>query len=142
MQVQPYLYFEGRCEEALEFYKKALGAEVLFMMRYSQSPQPQGCTEATIPPEKIMHCSFRIGKSEISASDGRCQGEPKFQGVSMMLNVDSDADAKTKVEALSQGGKVDMPLTETFFASSFAMVTDPFGLSWTVLAAKPAPVPA
>ena len=137
MQVQPYLFFDGRCEEALDFYRKALGAQVGMMMRWKDSPEP--CPEGTIPPgseNKVMHASVQIGGTTVMASDGRCGGAPTFQGFSLSLDAASDAEAKRLFDALSDGGQVQMPLGKTFFASSFGMVADKFGVSWMVI--KPA----
>ena len=137
MQVQPYLFFDGRCEEALDFYRKALGAQVGMMMRWKDSPEH--CPEGTIPPgseNKVMHASVQIGGTTVMASDGRCGGAPTFQGFSLSLDAASDAEAKRLFDALSDGGQVQMPLGKTFFASSFGMVADKFGVSWMVI--KPA----
>jgi PhnB protein len=130
MQVQPYLNFNGRCEEALEFYRTALGAQETMLMRFKDSPQP-----GMVPPgdeNKVMHARFRIGETTILASDGRCQGKPTFEGVSLSLTVANDAEAERCFTALANGGQVQMPLTKTFFASSFGMVADRFGVSWMV----------
>ncbi len=135
MQVQSYLFFEGRCEEAVEFYRKALGAEVTMLMRNKDSPEPP--QPGMCPPgseNKIMHASFRIGDSTVMASDGRCQGQPSFQGFSLSLSVPDDAKAEQLFSALADGGTVQMPLTKTFFASSFGMVADRFGVSWMIIA--------
>ena len=136
MLVQPYLFFEGRCEEAPEFYKKALGAEVTMLMRNKANPEPQSAMQ--LPPgteNKVMHCEFKIGESTLMGSDGFCRGAEasRFQGFSLSLAV-ADAPAARKVfDALSRdGGKVDMPLEKTFFSESFGMVTDKFGMGWLV----------
>ena len=136
MRVQPYLTFEGRCEEALTFYQSALGAEILSLMRYKDCPLPE--ETGARPPgsgDKIMHASLRIGDSVLMASDGRCGGAPEFKGVSLSLTLPDAAQASRIFTALAQGGEVLAPMTETFFAQSFGMVTDRFGLSWLVLAA-------
>ncbi|HEY7422692.1 MAG TPA: VOC family protein [Gemmataceae bacterium] len=130
MQVQPYLFFDGRCEEAIEFYRRALGAEVTSLARFKDSPQP-----AMVPPnagDKVMHLSCRIGDTILLASDGRCEGRPGFQGFSLSLTVPNDAEAEQKFAALADGGQVQMPLTKTFFSSRFGMVADRFGVSWMV----------
>src|SRR5690348_10993284 len=117
MQVQPYLFFDGRCEEALEFYKKALGAEVTMLMRFKDSPEPQ--QPGMVPPgseNKIMHVSFRIGDSTVMASDGHCTGQTNFQGFSLSLTVPNDAEADRKFAALADGGQVQMPLAKTFWS--------------------------
>ena len=133
--MQTYLFFDGRCEEALEFYRKAVGAKVEMLMRNKESPEPPPPGMHT-PPEKIMHASFHIGDTRVLASDGMCGGAPKFQGFSLALDAKDDADAKRLFNALSDGGKVQMPLSPTFFASSFGMLTDRFGIGWMVLASK------
>jgi PhnB protein len=130
MQIQPYLFFDGRAEEAIEFYRKALGAQVQMLMRYRDSPE-KGPT--TPPGDKVMHSSLRIGDAEIMASDGHCQGKPNFQGFSLSLSARDDAEARRWFEALGDGGKVQQPLIKTFFASSFGMVADRFGVSWMVV---------
>jgi len=134
MLIQPYLSFDGRCEEALEFYKSALGARVTMLMRFKESPTP--C--AMIPPdseEKIMHAVFSIGDSILKASDGQCGGKAVFQGMSLVLTVSSAADADRAFAALADGGHVQMPLGETFFSPRFGMVADRFGVSWMVVVA-------
>ncbi len=137
-QVQPYLFFNGRCEEAVEFYHRALGAEVIMLMRFKDSPEPP--EPGRIPPDsenKIMHASFRIGDTTILASDGGCNGEQKFEGFSLSLTVpDADA-ANSAFAALAHGGRVEMPLTKTFFSPCFGMVEDRFGVSWMVYVAQP-----
>jgi len=132
MQVQPYLFFEGRCEEALEFYRRALGAEVTALFRYNESPDP-GMSHGA--GDKVMHANFRIGDSIVMASDGRCEGSPAFQGFSLSLSVPDDAEAERLFAALADGGQVQMPLSKTFFSSSFGMVADRFGVSWMVIVA-------
>ena len=131
MPVQPYLFFDGRSDEALEFYKKALGAEVTMLMRFKDSPEPNQCMPG-IPGEKVMHAEFRIGDSRLFASDGQCQGQTKFQGFALSLPVRSEADADRAFAALADGGQVQMPLGKTFFSPSFGMVADRFGVSWMV----------
>jgi PhnB protein len=136
MKVQPYLFFDGRCEEAIEFYKRALGAEVLMLMRFNESPEPP--PPGMVPPgseNKIMHASMRIGESEVMASDGRSMGNPAFQGVSLSLSVSSEAEADRLFNALGEGGQVQMPIGKTFFSPRFGMVADRFGVSWMVYVA-------
>jgi PhnB protein len=137
MQIQPYLFFEGRCEEAAEFYGKAIGAEVKMLMRYKDSPeQPQKSDScAPISPEKVMHMRLQIGQAVILASDGHCSGKPNFQGFTLSLTVANEAEAGRMFNALAAGGKVQMPLTKTFFSPSFGMVADKFGLSWMIYVA-------
>jgi PhnB protein len=135
MALQPYLFFEGRCEEALEFYGKALGAQVQMMMRYAENPDPRG-NPPGISKEKIMHACFRVGDAEVMASDGMCGGTTKFEGFALSVPAKDDADAKKKFSALAEGGQVKMPMAKTFFASSFGMVADRFGLTWMVIAGQ------
>ena len=134
MRVQPYLFFDGRCEEAIEFYRKTLGAEVLTLMRFRDSPDPP--PPGMIPPgseDKVMHACLRIGETEIMASDGRCMGKPSFQGVSLSLGVPSEAEADRLFNLLAEGGQVQMPIGRTFFSPRFGMVADRFGVSWMVV---------
>jgi PhnB protein len=133
MPVQPYLNFDGKCEEAIEFYRGALGAEVMMLMRFKDSPEPHA--PGMVPPgaeNKVMHASFRIGDSVVMASDCHAAGKPSFQGFSLSLTLSSDAEALKRFAALADGGQVQMPLTKTFFATSFGMVVDRFGVSWMV----------
>ena len=137
MLIQPYLMFEGRCEEAIEFYREALGAELQMMMRYKESPDapPPGM----IPPgseNKVMHSSFRVGETTVMASDGGCSGKPNFQGITLSLTVRDDAEAQRTFAALADGGQVRMPLGKTFFSSSFGMLADRFGVGWMVIVMK------
>jgi PhnB protein len=136
MQVQPYLFFDGRCEEAVEFYKGALGAEVEMLMRFQDSPDPP--PPGMVPPgseDKVMHTCFRIGDTAVMASDGRCQGQPSFQGFSLSLTAADEAEADRLFAALGEGGQVQMPLGKTFFSPRFGMVADRFGVSWMVVVA-------
>src|SRR5258706_5882673 len=136
MQVQPILTFNGRCEEALEFYRKALGAEVTTLMHWKDSPDPGMRARARGFEDKIMHATFRIGKSTLMASDGMNDpGEAVFKGITLSLDALDDAEAKRLFEALSDGGTVQMPLGKVFWSSSFGMVTDRFGVPWMVNAA-------
>ena len=133
MQVQPYLFYDGRCEEALAFYRGALGAEVTMLMRFKESPDP-----GMVPPgagDKVMHASFRIGETTVLASDGRCEERPSFQGFALSLTVPNEAEAERLFGALGDGGQVQMPLTKTFFSPRFGMVADRFGVSWMVYVA-------
>ena len=133
MQIQPYLFFEGRCEEALDFYRSVLGAEITLLMRYKESPEPPppGCL-APGSEEKVMHASVRIGETTIMASDGMCQGKPNFQGFSLSLAVANEAEVDRIFNALAQGGEVRMPAGKTFWSPRFGMVADRFGVGWMV----------
>jgi len=139
MLVQSYLFFDGRCEEAVEFYRKTLGAEVKFLMHYKDSPEPH--PPGMVPPgyeNKVMHATIRIGDTEVMAADD-CTGQPKFQGFSLSLGVATEAEAKRLFAALADGGQVRMPLMKTFFAPSFGMLMDRFGVPWMVVAGKDNP---
>ena len=134
MLVQPYLFFDGRCEEAVEFYRRTLGAEVTMLMRFKDSPEPH--PPGMLPPgaeNKVMHTSLRIGDTTVMASDGQCLGRPSFQGFSLSLTVPSEADAERLFGSLADGGQVQMPLAKTFFSSRFGMVADRFGVLWMIL---------
>src|SRR5919197_5333151 len=133
MNVEPYLFFEGRCEEAIEFYRKALGAEVTMLMRYKDSPEPP--PPGKLPPgseQKVMHASLRSGDTTVMASDGLCQGQPSFQGFSLSITVPDEARADKMFEALTDRGRVQMPLSKTFWSRRFGMVTDRFGVGWMI----------
>jgi PhnB protein len=136
MDVQPYLFFDGRCEEAIEFYKKALGAEVKVLLRFKDNPEPQPSMTPPGAENKVMHANFRIGDTDVLASDGRCLGQPKFQGFSLSLWAKTEAEADQKFAALAQGGQVQMPLGKTFFSRRFGMVADKFGIGWMVLVSQ------
>jgi PhnB protein len=131
--VQSHLFFDGKCEEAIEFYKKALGADVKMLMRFKDSPEPPppGCgpTDAN----KVMHAQFQIGETVIMASDGRATGNPKFEGFAQALTVPTEAEADKAFNALAKGGKVEQPLAKTFFSAKFGMVVDKFGVFWMVM---------
>jgi PhnB protein len=135
MKVEPYLFFEGRCAEALEFYRTALGADILTVLRYRDSPVPPDAN--MIPPEaldKVMHASFRVGETVVMCSDGHCSGQTKFGGMALSITLPDAQGAERLFAALADGGQVQMPLTQTFFASHFGMVSDRFGLMWMILA--------
>lgn len=131
MKVQPYLAFEGRCDEAIEFYKKAIGAKVEMLMRFKEAPDQSMITPANA--DKVMHAALRAGDAILLMSDGRCTGSANFHGIALALSVSTDADAERVFEALSDGGKVNMPLQKTFFSSRFGMLADKFGVGWMVL---------
>jgi PhnB protein len=136
-QIQPYLFFNGRCEEALAFYKKALGAEVQMLMRWKENPQPPSpemCAGAgQIDGNRIMHACMKIGESQVMASDGMPQEKSSFQRFSLSLTARNDAECDRLFGALAEGGQVLMPLGKTFFAQRFGMVADRFGVSWMVI---------
>jgi PhnB protein len=130
--VRPYIFFNGRCQEALNFYKASVGAEVEFTMLFKESPQPPPPDQ--IPPgweNKICHCQFRIGNSELMASDG-CDATAKFEGFSLGITAKDDAEAEKFFNALAAGARIKMPLTKTFWTSKFGMLTDKFGVDWMV----------
>lgn len=134
MQVQPYLFFEGRCEEALEFYRTALGASVSMLMRFKESPEPPPPgTQPAGSGDKVMHACFRVGDTDVMASDGHCSGQAGFRGFSLSISVDDQAQAARMFNALAAGGSVQLPLTKTFFSPCFGMVTDRFGVAWMVI---------
>ncbi len=143
MQVQPYLFFNGRCEEAAAFYTRAIGAEVTALMRTKDAPEPP--PPGQVPPgwdDKVLHMNLRIGDTMMMASDGCATEKATFKGFSLSLNASSDAEAERMFAALSEGGEVQMPLGPTFFASRFGMLVDRFGVGWMVIkaldgAAKP-----
>ena len=131
--IQPYLFFNGQCEEAVEFYRTALGAEVEMMMRFKESPEPP--KPGMVPPgfeNKIMHTSFRVGGTTVMASDGNSAEKANFDGFSLAISVANEAEADRVFGALSNGGKVQMPLNKTFWSPRFGMVTDRFGIGWMV----------
>ncbi|HKA32023.1 MAG TPA: VOC family protein [Candidatus Binatia bacterium] len=134
MNVEPYLFFNGRCEEAIDFYKKALGAEVAMLMRFKDMPEPH--QPGMIPPgseNKIMHVKLTIGGAVVMASDGRCTGKTDFQGFALSIEPASTAEAEKKFKALADGGQVHMPLAKTFWATLFGMVADRFGVLWMIV---------
>ena len=136
MLVQPYLFLDGRCEEAVEFYRRALGAEVEMMMRFRDCPEP--AQPGMVPPgaeDKVMHAALRIGDTMVLASDGRCLGQPEFSGFALSLTAADEAEADRLFAALADGGQVQMPLSKTFFSPRFGMVADRFGVSWMVYVA-------
>lgn len=140
MQVHSYLFFEGRCEEALEFYKKALGAKPGMLMRYGDSPE--SCPEGMLPPgsdNKIMHGEITIGETMVMVSDGRVSGKPNFDGFSLSVNFTDSKDAEKAFNALADGGEIGMPLGPTFFAITFGMVKDRFGMNWMVIVPREMP---
>ena len=136
MPVEPYLFFDGRCEEAIEFYKKTLGAQVAMLMRFKDSPEPPGAGCAPGNLDKVMHSTMTIRGTNIMASDGRAEGKPKFEGFSLSFPATDEAEADKVFGELSENGQVQMPLTKTFFSSSFGMVADRFSVPWMVYVAQ------
>ena len=138
MQTQIYLFFDGRTEEALDFYKKTLGIEVEMLMRFKDNPEaaknPESCAPGS--EDKIMHSCFKLGNQRVMASDGHAKGQPEFKGFSLSLSATTEAEAEKLFAALGEGGKVEMPLMKTFFSPKFGMVQDKFGLGWMVLVAQ------
>lgn len=133
MKIEPYLFFDGRCEEAIEFYKQALGAKVVFLMRNSESPEPP--PPGTLPPasaHKIMHASVHIGGALVMMSDGMCGGNTAFKGFSLSLDCPDADSAREAFAALAVGGQIQVPLGKTFWAPLFGMVNDRFGVGWMV----------
>lgn len=134
MPVEPYLFFRGRCEEALEFYKDALGADVPMFMRFRDNPEQNAAD--CLPPgsgDKVMHACLQIGDAKLMVSDGMSQEPTNFDGFSLSLTASGPAEAERWFTALSDGGKVEMPLGKTFFAELFGGVVDRFGVSWMVI---------
>lgn len=135
MQVQTYLFFEGRCEEALDFYRNTLGAEIGQVTRFHQNPDdPEGRNYPPGAGDMIMHASFRVGETTILASDGSCGGAASFGGMSLTLQVGDPAEAERLFRALATTGHIRMPLRKTFFSPAFGMVADQFGVGWIILA--------
>lgn len=135
--IQPYLFFGGRCEEALELYRTAIGAEVVFKMLHRESPEPP--PPGMLAPgfeNKVMHCTFRVGSTTLMASDG-CEATEGFKGFSLSIGVPTEAEARRTFDALAAGGQVTMPLTKTFWSPCFGMLTDRFGVGWMVSVAGP-----
>ena len=134
MQVQPYLFFDGRCEEALEFYKKAIGAKVGMLVRFKDAPDKSMISPGS--EEKVMHSAVQVGDSTVLMSDGRCTGKPNFQGITLSISAKTEAEADKLFNGLADGGQVTMPMARTFFSSKFGMVADKFGVGWMVLVAE------
>ena len=131
MQVQPYLFFDGRCEEAIDFYKKTVGANIEMMMRWKDSPEKGMCTPQN--ENKVMHATLKIGDTNVLASDGRCEGKPEFKGFALTIAAKTEAEADKIFNALSQGGQVQQPLVKTFFSPKFGMCADKFGVGWMIM---------
>ncbi|WP_144222689.1 VOC family protein [Mesorhizobium amorphae] len=131
MRIEPYLYFNGRCEEAVEFYRRSVGATLNVLTRFKDVPGSQAPAGAE---NKVLHADFKIGDTTILASDGECDGKPNFQGFSLAITAGKDAEADRLFEAFCDGGRIQVPLTATPFASRFGMVADRFGVLWTIVA--------
>jgi PhnB protein len=131
MPIQPYLFLEGRCDEAIEFYKSVFGAKVDMLMRWKDSPDKSMCTPAN--ENKVMHASVTIGDSRVMVSDGRNSGSPKFEGFALSVNAKDEADADRMFDALANGGQVTMAMSKTFFSPRFGMVADKFGMHWMIV---------
>jgi PhnB protein len=137
MQVQPYLFFDGRCEEALDFYKSAIGAKVEMMMRFKDNPDSKNSPMCSPGSEdKIMHSCFKVGDTAVMGSDGHSKGNPEFKGFSLSITANNEAEADKMFNALAAGGHVQMPMGKTFFSPRFGMVADKFGIGWMVLVAQ------
>ena len=135
MHIEPYLFLDGRCEEAIEFYRRVLGAEVEMLMRWKDCPEPPR-DKSMVPPgseNKVMHAQFRIGATKVMASDGRNTSTPSFQGFALSLNADNEAEADRLFNALSDGGSIQMPIGKTFFSPRFGMCADKFGMQWMII---------
>ena len=134
MHVQPYLNFDGRCDEALEFYKKAIGAKVGILMRFKDAPDPSMITPGN--ENKVMHSQIQLGDSTVLMSDGRCAGQANFHGIALTITANSEAEADRIFAGLADGGQVQMPLGKTFFSPRFGMLSDKFGVGWMILVAN------
>ena len=132
--IQPYLFFEGRCEEALAFYETAIGAQRGLLMRYSENPDPQTTPGCLTPPgDKMMHAEFKVGDTTLMASDGMASGTPNFSGFGLTLSAATPSEAERLFNALADGGRVQMPMSKTFYSPTFGMVADRFGVLWMVM---------
>lgn len=138
MAIQPYLFFNGRCEEALDFYKERLGARVDMLMRFKENPDKDAMEHVKINPDSVMHASMHIGDAMIMCSDGMASdGKTNFQGFSLALNVANEAEADKAFAALAKDGQIQMPIGKTFFSPRFGCVADKFGVSWMVMVPQP-----
>ncbi len=136
MHTQIYLFFDGRTEEALDFYKKTLGIEVGMLMRFKDAPPEARQGMAPGSENKVMHSAFKLGDQQVMASDGHCGSQPEFKGFSLSLAVENEAEAEKVFNALGAGGQVRQPLIKTFFSPKFGMVQDKFGVGWMVLVSQ------
>jgi PhnB protein len=135
MQVQPYLDFDGRCDEALEFYKKAVGARVGRLLRFKEAPDKSMISPGS--EEKVMHSAVQVGDSTVLMSDGRCTGKPNFHGIALTISAKTEAEADKIFNGLAEGGKVNMPLTKTFFSPKFGMVANSVSAGWCLWHTEP-----
>ncbi len=133
-QVQPYLFFDGRAEEAIDFYKKTLDAKVTMLMRFKEAPDQTMCAPGS--ENKVMHAYVNIGETGVMISDGRNTGQPKFEGFALSIATKTEAEADKLFNALADGGKITMPQTKTFFSPRFGMLADKFGVNWMILVAQ------
>jgi PhnB protein len=133
MSLQPYLFFDGRCDEALDFYKKAIGAKVDMLMRFKEAPDQSMISPGSA--DKVMHAAVHIGDTQVLMSDGHCQGKANFQGFGLAVSVKDEAEADKMFGALANAGQVTMPMAKTFFSPRFGMVTDKFGVLWMIMVA-------
>ena len=134
MRIEPYLFFDGRADEAINFYKKAVGAEVTRLVRFKDSPEPSHAPPGAL--DKVMHASLKIGDTNVLISDGDCKNQTKFQGFALSLYAANEAEADKLFNALAEGGQVQMPLAKTFFSPRFGMLHDRFGVMWMVIVGK------
>jgi len=134
MQVQPYLNFDGRCNEALEFYRNTIGAKVTMLMRFKDAPDKSMISPGS--EEKVMHSAVQMGDSMVLMSDGRCTGKANFHGIALAISTKTEAEADRIFTGLADGGQVNMPLSKTFFSPKFGMLSDKFGVGWMVLVAN------
>ena len=134
MAIQPYLFFDGRADEAIAFYQQALGAKVEMLMRFKEAPDQSMVTPES--KDKVMHAALHAGDTQLLMSDGRCTGSANFSGIALALSVQTEADAGRIFNALAEGGKVNMPLAKTFFSPKFGMVADKFGVGWMVMVSQ------
>ena len=132
MHIQPYVFFDGRCEEAIEFYKKAVGAKVQMLLRFKDSPEKNNdCVPSDL--NKVMHAQIGVGETTVLMSDGQAKGQPKFDGFALSLYAANEAEAEKLFAALGEGGQVQISMAKTFFSPRFGMLKDRFGVFWMVL---------
>jgi PhnB protein len=139
MKIEPYIFLEGRAEEAIEFYKKAIGATVMMMMRFKENPDAAACPNPPGMENKIMHATLTVGSTQLMLSDGRCESAPKFDGFALSLSAANPAEAEKLFKALGDGGKAIVPIAKTFFSPAFGMLQDRFGVMWMVIVPVPMP---